>query len=136
MFPFSLKSNLQLSENHVKSRFQESSTLRFTLIFYYVLTNLQLAFKFVCPFIIREGAFCSNKVENLLVVRVVADVSSNQLAVPYYTPHVWPALKEKIPLVFNLVVHLFFLPYGGWEPVIAYSIPYEQLSLFWGGPIT
>ena len=86
---------------------KESSIFRFTLIFYYVLTNLQFALKFVSPFIIREGAFCSNKVENLVVVRVMADVSSNQLAVPYYTPHVWPTLKEKIPLVFNFAVHLF-----------------------------
>jgi hypothetical protein len=43
------------------------------------------------------------------VVTVVTDVSSNQLAVPYYTPYVWPALKKKIPLAFNLVVHLFLL---------------------------
>jgi len=48
-------------------------------------------------------------VEKFFVVPVVADVSSNQLAVPYYTPHVWSALKKKIPLVSNLFVHFFLL---------------------------
>ena len=90
---------------------KESSILRFTLILYYVLTNLQFALKFVRLFIIREGAFCSNKVENLVVVSVVVDVSSNQFAVPNYASHVWPALKKKIPLTFNLAVHFFLLKY-------------------------
>jgi hypothetical protein len=36
---------------------------------------LELGFEFVCPFIIREGAFYSNKVKNLLASTVVADVS-------------------------------------------------------------
>src|SRR4030043_608597 len=35
------------------------------------LSNLELAFEFVCLFIIREGAFYSNKVENLLASTVV-----------------------------------------------------------------
>jgi len=56
---------------------KESSIIRFTLILYYVLTNLQLALKFVCPFIIREGASCTNKVENLFVVIMVINVTSN-----------------------------------------------------------
>jgi hypothetical protein len=46
------------------------------------------------------------------VVRVVTDVSSNQLAVPYYPPYVWPALKKKIPFAFNHAVHLFLLKYS------------------------
>jgi hypothetical protein len=56
---------------------KESSIFRFTLILYYVLTNLQFPLKFVCPFIIREGAFCTNKVENLFVVIMVINVTSN-----------------------------------------------------------
>ena len=87
---------------------KESSIFRFTLIFYYVLTNLQFALKFVCPFIIREGAFCSDKVENLIVVIIVISVTPNQLSIPYHAPYVWPALKKKIPLVLY-PVHLFLL---------------------------
>jgi hypothetical protein len=45
-------------------------------------------------------------VENLLVVTVVVDVSSNQFRIPYHAAYVWPTLKQKIPLVFNLAVHL------------------------------
>ena len=56
---------------------KESSIFCFTLILYDVLTNLQFALKFVCPFIIREGAFCTNKVENLVVVIIVINVPSN-----------------------------------------------------------
>jgi hypothetical protein len=89
---------------------KEPSIFLLTLIFSNVLTYLQFALKFVCPFIIREGAFLGDEVENLLLITVVADLSSNQLAVPNYTSHVWPTLKEKIPLVFNFAVHLFLLP--------------------------
>ncbi len=85
---------------------KESSTFRFTLILYHVLTNLQFALKFICCFVIRECAFFSDEVKNLFVVRVVADMSSNQLAVPYYTPHVWPELKQKILLVLY-PIHFF-----------------------------
>ena len=77
---------------------KESSIFRFTLIFYYVLTNLEFALKFGCPFVIREGAFCSNKVENLIVVSLVVDISSNQLRIADHALYVWPALNQKIPL--------------------------------------
>jgi len=87
---------------------KESSIFRFTLIFYYVLTNPQFALKFPCRFIVGECAFCGDEVENLFVVSVVADVSSNQLAVPYYTPHVRSTLNQKIPLV-SYAVHFFLL---------------------------
>jgi hypothetical protein len=61
--------NLHLLGIGVNLNFRrESSIFRFTLIFYCVLTNLQLALKFVCPFVIRQGALCSNKVENLVIV--------------------------------------------------------------------
>jgi hypothetical protein len=68
---------------------------------------LELAFEFVCPFIIREGAFYSNKVENLLASTVVVDVTSNQLSISYHAAYVWPKLKQKFPLAFNNLVHLF-----------------------------
>jgi hypothetical protein len=58
---------------------------------------------------IREGAFYSNKVENLLPSTVVADVSSNQLSIPYYAFHIRSALNQEIPLAFNLAVHFFCL---------------------------
>ena len=67
---------------------------------------MELALKFVCPFIIREGAFCSNKVENLIVVISVIDVTSNQLSISYQAAYVWPGLKKKVPLVLNLVHRL------------------------------
>jgi hypothetical protein len=86
---------------------KESSIFRFTLILYYVLTNLQFALKFVCPFIIGEGAFCSNKVENLIVVIIVISVSPNQLNIPYYAFHIRSTLNQKIPLVLYPAVHLF-----------------------------
>ena len=43
---------------------KKSSIFRFTLMLYYVLTNLQLAFEFVSPFIIREGALRGDEVED------------------------------------------------------------------------
>jgi hypothetical protein len=92
--------SIYLSRTLGKCKFQEGVL---------TLTNLEFTFKFIRHFIIRECAFCGDEVENLFVVRVVSDVSSNQLAVPYYTPHVWTTLKEKIPLVFNFTVHLFLL---------------------------
>jgi hypothetical protein len=73
------------------------------------LTNLQVALKFVSPFIIREGAFCSNKVENLLVVIIVINVTPNQLNILYYAFHIRSALDQKIPLALYPVVHLFLL---------------------------
>ncbi len=72
----------RIFKNHEYSK--ESSIFRFTLILYYVLTNLQFALKFVCPFVIREGAFCGNKVENLIVVIVVINATSNRLSIPYH----------------------------------------------------
>jgi hypothetical protein len=97
---------------------------------------LELAFEFVYPFIIREGAFYSNKVENLLASTVVADVSPNQLIVPYHGPYLWLTLKQKFPLAFNNLFHLFLFASRGSGPVSTYFIPYEQLGLFLGGPIT
>jgi len=88
---------------------KEPSIFRFTLILYYVLTNLQFALKFVCPFIIREGAFCSNKVENLVVVIIVINVTSNQLSIPHHAFQIRSALNQKIPLA-SYLVHLFLLP--------------------------
>jgi len=70
---------------------------------------LELAFELVCLFIIREGAFYSNKVENLLVSTVVADVSPNQLRISYHAPYLWFTLKQKFPLTFNNLFHLFLL---------------------------
>ncbi len=49
------------------------------------LTNLQFAFKFICRFSVGEYAFRSDKVENLIVVIIVIDVTSNQLGIPYHT---------------------------------------------------
>src|SRR4030043_967495 len=72
---------------------------RVSLFYINCLLNLELAFEFVCPFIIREGAFYSNKVENLLASTVVADMSPNQLIVPYHGPYLWLTLKQKFPLV-------------------------------------
>jgi hypothetical protein len=66
---------------HLREKFEnlsfrkESSRFRFTLIRHYVLTNLQFALKFGCPFVIREGASCSNEVENLIVVIIVICVT-------------------------------------------------------------
>ena len=71
---------------------------------------MELGFEFVCPFIIREGAFYSNKVENLLATTVVADVSPNQLSISYHAPYLWLTLKQKFPLAFNNLFHLFLLP--------------------------
>jgi hypothetical protein len=73
---------------------------------YTTLTNLQFTLKFTCRFIIREGAFCGNEVENLVVVAVVADVATNQLCISYHASYVWSALNQKFPLAFN-PVHLF-----------------------------
>jgi nucleoside recognition membrane protein YjiH len=74
-----------------------------------VLTNLQFPFEFFCLFIVSECAFLGDEVENLLVVTVVANVSSNQLSILYHASYVWPTLKQKIPLAFNDLVHLFLL---------------------------
>jgi hypothetical protein len=90
---------------------KESSIFRFTVICYYVLTNLQFVLKFVCPFIIREGAFCSNKFENCVVVTVVTYITANQLRIPHHASYVWPALKKEIPLVLNFAVHFFLLKF-------------------------
>jgi hypothetical protein len=87
---------------------KESSIFRFTMILYYVLTNLQFALKFICPFIIREGAFFSNKVENLVVVMIVISVTPNQPSIPYYAFHIRSALNQKIPLALY-PVHFFLL---------------------------
>ena len=78
-------------------------------LFFYIncLPNLELAFEFICPFIIREGALYSNKVENLFVFTVVADMSPNQLSIPHYAPYLWLTLKQKFPLAFNNLFHLF-----------------------------
>ena len=84
---------------------EESSLFRLTLIFSYALTNLQFVFEFIFRFIIRERTLCSNEVENLLVVTAVANVSSNQFGIPYHAPYLWSALKQKIPLAFNTLVH-------------------------------
>ena len=88
---------------------KESSIFRFTLIFYYVLTYLEFALKFMCCFIIGECAFLGDEAENLIVVIIVINVTPNQLSIPYHAFHVWPALKKKIPLVLY-PVHLFLLP--------------------------
>ena len=85
---------------------KESSIFRFTLIFYYVLTNLQFALKFVCPFVIREGAFLGDEVENHSMLNVLADIATNQLSIPHHGTYVWPALKKEIPLA-SYLVHLF-----------------------------
>jgi len=107
-------------------------------IFFYInrLSDLELGFKFVCLFIIREGAFHSNKVENLLVSTVVADMSPNQPRIPYYAPYFWLTLKQKFPLAFNNLFHLFLFASRGRESVSTYFIPYEQSSLFFEGPVT
>ena len=80
---------------------------------YYFLTNLQFPFKFICPFIISKCAFLGDEVESFFVVTVMADVPSNQLSISYYAPYVWPTLKQKIPLAFNLAVHLFLFALRG-----------------------
>jgi hypothetical protein len=97
---------------------------------------LELGFEFVCPFIIREGAFLGDEVKNFLVFTVVVDVPSNQLSISYYAFHIRSALNQKIPLAFNNLVHLFLFASRGRGPVSTYFIPYEQLGLFLGGPIT
>jgi len=109
---------------------------RASLFYINCLSNLELAFEFVCPFIIREGAFYSNKVENLLVSTVVADVSPNQLSISSHAPYLWLTLKQKFPLTFNNLFHLFLFVSRGREPVSTYFIPYEQLHSFFGSPIT
>ena len=81
------------------------------------LSNLELAFEFVCTFIIREGAFYSNKVENLLPSTVVADVSPKQLIVPYHAPYLWLRLKQEFPLAFTNLFHLFLFASRGRVPV-------------------
>ena len=86
---------------------KESSIFRFSLIFYYVLTDLQFALKFVCPFVIGEGAFLGDEVENLIVVIIVViNVTPNQLSTSYHAFHIRSALNQKIPLVLY-PVHLF-----------------------------
>ncbi len=56
---------------------------------------------------IRERTLFSNEVENYFVVTVVTYVTAGQLSIPHHTSDIWPTLKNKIPLAFNLVVHLF-----------------------------
>jgi hypothetical protein len=74
---------------------KESSIFRFILILYYVLTNLQFALKFICPFVIREGALRNNKVEDLVVVIIVINVTPNQLSIPYHAFHIRSALLKR-----------------------------------------
>jgi len=76
-------------------------------LFFYInrLSNLELALEFVCPFVIREGAFYSNEVENLLASTVVADVSPNQLSISHNAPYLWFTLEQKFPLIFNNLFH-------------------------------
>jgi hypothetical protein len=100
------------------------------------LSNFELAFEFVRLFIIREGAFYSNKVENLLASTVVADGSLKQLIVPYHAPYLWLTLKQKFPLAFNNLFHSFLFASRGREPVSTYFLPYEQLRSFFGSPVT
>jgi hypothetical protein len=106
------------------------------LWFYSHLSNLELAFEFVCTFIIREGAFYSNKVKNFLALTVMADVSPNQLIISYYAPYLWLTLKQEFPLAFNNLFHLFLFASRGREPVSTYFLPYEQLRSFFGSPVT
>ena len=87
----------------------------FRLLLRSVLTNLQFPFEFFCPFIVSECAFLGDKMENLFVVTVVADVSSNQLSISYHAAYVWPKLKQKVPLAFNNLVHLFLFALRGRE---------------------
>jgi hypothetical protein len=93
----------------INSFWKESSIFRFTLIFHHVLTNLEFALKFMRCFIVGECALFSNEVKNHFVDDIVADTTANQLGIPYYASYVWPALKKKVPLVFNFAVHIFFL---------------------------
>ena len=90
-----------------KSRLQEGVlNIPFYRIFCYVLTNLQFALKFICFFVIREGALLGDEVEDGFAVTVLTDVPPNQLRIPHHAPDVWPALKKKIPLA-SYLVHLF-----------------------------
>jgi hypothetical protein len=78
----------------VNHNFQEEVlSIPFPLILYYVLTNLQFVLKFVCPFIIREGALRGDEVENLIVVIIVINVTPNQLSIPYQAFHIRSALN-------------------------------------------
>jgi len=90
----------------VRSYRLSGATLSPRINIYTTLTNLQFALKFICRFIIREGAFCGNEVENLVMVAVLADVATNQLCVSYHALYIWPALNHKFPFAFN-PVHLF-----------------------------
>jgi len=108
----------------------------FRLLLRSVLPNLQFPFKFICPFIISECAFLGDEVKNLLVFTVLVDMSSNQLSISNHAPYGWPTLKQKIPLAFNLAVHLFLFASRKRGPVSTYFIPYEQLRSFLGSPIT
>ncbi len=73
-----------------------------------MLSNLQLDFEFVCALVIREGAFCSDRVANLIVVFVVINVTPNQLSIPNYAFYIRSALKQEIPLI-SYLVHFFLL---------------------------
>jgi hypothetical protein len=59
----------------------------------------------------------SNKVENLFVVFVMADVTANELGVSYHAFYVWPALNQKFPLA-SYLVHLFLLGNSAYLPKI------------------
>jgi hypothetical protein len=45
-------------------------------------------------------------------------------------------LNQKFPLASNDLVHLFLFALRGKETSLYLFIPYEQLSLFFGTPIT
>jgi hypothetical protein len=64
----------------------------------------------MCCFIIREGAFFSEEIENHFVVNVVADTTAYQLGIPHYVLYVRPALEKKIPFVPYAVHFLIPLP--------------------------
>ncbi len=102
--------NIHILWKLVNQNFQgEVTNIQFQpLKFYHALSNLDLAFEFACPFIIRKGAFLSNKVENLIVVFIVTNVTSNQLSHTYHAFHIRSALNQKIPLALYLV-HFFLL---------------------------
>jgi len=91
----------------------------------HTLTNLQFALKFARPFIIRKGAFCSNKVENLIVVIIILNVTANESGIPYQTFHIRSALNQKIPLV-SYLVHLK----SSFE-ALRLPNPHQNVELLW-----
>ena len=112
--------NGNLSQSHSRHGTRESGWTSLSPkenISFYIdcLTDLQFPFKFICPFIISECTFFSDEVENLHVFTVVAEGSSNQLSISYHAAYVWPTLRQKIPLAFNNLVHLFLFALRGRE---------------------